>query len=439
MSSVIIKPRLAWLDALRGFAALVVVLFHLSPIAIGAENHAVMGRYFDMGKYGVLLFFLVSGYVIPMSLERHGSPRKFWIGRLFRIYPAYLISVALFVALIAAGVFTFPRSLARESTAGLLGHATMLQEFVGARSLVRPFWTLSFEMTFYLIVAGLFVWGLHRFSAWWAAGLILVAAVGGTGLPKNLLGATVGDRRYLAVLLALLVGVSLLAYVSGRRWLVLPAGLLGLCFVALPLLNGHSTKYGIANSSWQATFMLAVMFAGTVIYRAQHGQLSRWAAVPVLALVAAGVALTTWLSVGGRYELIKWCATTAAVVITFAIGFALRERRVPAVLVWLGAVSYSLYLLHSVILHGLQHVAPESALDNLLGRAAFSVAFGILTLGGAWLSYRYVEQPGQNLGRRVQQWVDARLGPDAWRRPVTVPAPARPVEAGEAAVASSPM
>ncbi|GIF15891.1 acyltransferase family protein [Actinoplanes teichomyceticus] len=416
--------RLAWLDALRGFAALVVVLFHLSPIAIGDHYHSVMGRHFDMGKFGVLLFFLVSGYVIPMSLERHGSPRKFWVGRLFRIYPAYLASIAVFFALTLAGVVEVPASLRQETVAGTLGHVPMLQEFVGVRGVVRPFWTLSFEMVFYLIVVGLFVWGLHRYSALWAAGLMLTAALAGPALPRDLFGATAADRRLLAAVLVVAVAASILAYVTGRRRLVLPAAVLGLCFVALPLFNGHSTRWGTANSSWQATFMLAVMFAGTVIYRAQYGQLSRKLAIPVLALVAVGVALTTWLSVGGKYELIKWCTTAVAVVVSFAIAFALRHRRVPAVLVWLGAVSYSLYLLHVMVLHAIAEILPEGVLDHVPGRFAVSAAFLIIALIAAWLSYRFVEQPGQRLGRRVQRYLDARLGPETWSRPAAVPAAA---------------
>ena len=43
----------------------------------------------NTGLYGVLVFFLVSGYIIPASLERHGRVRTFWIGRVFRIYPLW--------------------------------------------------------------------------------------------------------------------------------------------------------------------------------------------------------------------------------------------------------------------------------------------------------------------------------------------------------------
>ena len=117
-------PRLDWLDALRGYAALVVVLFHLSPTVIGPGAHMAVFRVIDLGKYGVLLFFLVSGYVIPMSLERHGSLRRFWIGRLFRIYPAYLFAIAFLIACTAA----VPAVLRTETVSSVLGHATMLSD-----------------------------------------------------------------------------------------------------------------------------------------------------------------------------------------------------------------------------------------------------------------------------------------------------------------------
>src|SRR3954453_20568056 len=186
------SPRLGWLDGLRGWAALVVVCFHLSPSVLGPSAHLAIFRHIDLGKYGVLLFFLVSGYVIPMSLERHGSLRRFWIGRLCRIYPAYLLAVALVLLLGAAGVIAMQSSWRDETTTTILAHATMMSDLVGLRGAVRVFWTLSYEMTFYLVVSGLFVWRLHRHSPWWAAGLPLVALALGGSLPNHLLG---GDRR----------------------------------------------------------------------------------------------------------------------------------------------------------------------------------------------------------------------------------------------------
>src|SRR4051794_9881937 len=189
--------RMGWLDALRGFAALTVVWFHLSPLMLGNQRHLAIMRHIDLGKYGVLLFFLVSGYVIPMSLERHGSLRRFWIGRLCRIYPAYLATIAIVVAI---GAWR----------GALLAHASMLVDPLGVRGAVRVFWTLSYEMIFYLVVAGLFAWRLHRLSGWWAAGIAVLALVGGPALPDGLLAG----RRTAAVLLVL-VAAGVTAYFLG--------------------------------------------------------------------------------------------------------------------------------------------------------------------------------------------------------------------------------
>jgi peptidoglycan/LPS O-acetylase OafA/YrhL len=405
-------PRLGWLDALRGYAALVVVCFHLSPHVLGLGRHMQIYRHLDLGKYGVLLFFLVSGYVVPMSLERHGSLRRFWVGRVFRIYPAYLLSIAVSLALIATGVLALQASLRDESVTGLLGHVTMMQEFLGLRGLSRVFWTLSFEMVFYLIVAGLFAWRLHRLSAWWAAGPAVAAVVGGRALPDDLFAATFADRRITAAVLVVLVGASVAAYLSGRRALARVAGVLGLLFLLLPAVNGSPTRWNTATSSWQALLLLAVMFAGTVVYRVQHGQISRPAAAAALATVAVALSCGNWLASGDPAQLRLWITNTVAVGGTFAVAFALRDRPMPRVLTWLGSVSFSLYVLHLVVLAVLSRVFPQLAERGPGGAVAFGLLFAVVALSVSWLSHRLVEVPGQALGRRVARTLDGRLGPD---------------------------
>src|SRR4051812_44499549 len=80
------QPRLGWLDALRGIAALVVVFDHSSYSFLAEFRRELMPE-FATSRYAIMVFFLVSGYIIPASLERRGDVRAFWIGRVFRIYP----------------------------------------------------------------------------------------------------------------------------------------------------------------------------------------------------------------------------------------------------------------------------------------------------------------------------------------------------------------
>jgi peptidoglycan/LPS O-acetylase OafA/YrhL len=392
-------PRLAWLDALRGYAALVVACFHLSPVVLGADRHLAIYRHLDLGKYGVLLFFLVSGYVIPMSLERHGSLRRFWIGRLARIYPAYLAAVALFALTCAAGWLSWPRELRAETVAGTLAHASMLTDLLGQRGALRVFWTLAYEMVFYLIVSGLFGWRLHRLSAWWAGGLAVTALLLGPALPDALLGGTWTARRVTGAVTLLLVVLCVAAYLR-RRW-VLPAGAAGIALVLLPALNGHATDGSTVVASWQALTLLAVMFAGTVVYRAQHGQIGRRSAAVSLTVVALGVVGAHGIHLGTPGAWGLWSANVGAVAVTFAIAYALRNRTIPAALTWLGQISYSLYLLHVIVLFLLPRLLPNLGTQPAIVRILVGLAWLAVVIGLAWLAYRMVELPGQALGRRL--------------------------------------
>src|SRR4051794_2081867 len=89
--------RLAWLDAIRGVGASAVLLEHL----LYRFLPGLRPYWFNLGMYGVLVFFLVSGYIIPASLEHRGDVRAFWIGRFFRLYPLYLLVTGLVPAMVA--------------------------------------------------------------------------------------------------------------------------------------------------------------------------------------------------------------------------------------------------------------------------------------------------------------------------------------------------
>src|SRR5690606_10394791 len=117
------QPRLAWLDALRGLGAMAVVAEHMTPWFLPS----VRPQWFHLGVYGIFVFFLVSGYIIPASLERHGDVRSFWISRLFRLYPLYLAVGLLVVAL---HWWVPVREAVERDWASVAGHATMLLDVV---------------------------------------------------------------------------------------------------------------------------------------------------------------------------------------------------------------------------------------------------------------------------------------------------------------------
>src|SRR6516162_1153981 len=95
--------RLAWLDVLRGVAALCVVFDHFGYF-VPRQLYRAIGLWINPGDYGVFVFFIISGYIVPASLERKGSVRTFWVSRIFRLYPLYLLAVAIALALYAVHV-----------------------------------------------------------------------------------------------------------------------------------------------------------------------------------------------------------------------------------------------------------------------------------------------------------------------------------------------
>jgi peptidoglycan/LPS O-acetylase OafA/YrhL len=76
---------------------------------------------------------------------------------------------------------------------------------------------------------------------------------------------------------------------------------------------------------------------------------------------------------------------------------ASRHRRVPRALAWIGLISYSVYLVHFPLITLLAPVL--AALGDGPGEIPAVFAFLALLFGLSWLTFRYVEQPGQRLAR----------------------------------------
>jgi peptidoglycan/LPS O-acetylase OafA/YrhL len=180
------ERRLAWLDALRGFAALCVVFDHGSTLLL-LPVRSFLYQWLNLGQYGVFVFFLVSGYIVPASLERKGSVRGFWISRAFRLYPMFLLVLVLSAVAYKTGHGTVANAGAHPAAA-VLGWLFMMQNLAAGLNVPVVTWTLSYEMVFYLLLAGLFSWGVHRRSGWYAAAFAVGALALGGVLPMAALG-----------------------------------------------------------------------------------------------------------------------------------------------------------------------------------------------------------------------------------------------------------
>lgn len=282
------EHRLAFLDALRGLAAGAVILQHAGLIlSAGYASFAL--SVFDLGNFGVMLFFLCSGFIIPISLERQGSLRTFWIRRFFRLFPLYWFCIAADLLLgYLSGWARYPAAFFAHPAAFILANLTMFQSSLGFSDILGPAWTLSFEMVFYLIVSVQFRLGLSKYTVQMAVGVLLSA--------------------------------------------LLVEGLVPLAFgVQLP--NGIMSFYG-------------TMFVGAVLYRYSIGELRRATLWRVLALALFTEVATLLGDMRAEPVWIHWVTARLLAYAVFVAALTFRERFAPRFLCALGLISYSLYLVH---------------------------------------------------------------------------------------------
>jgi peptidoglycan/LPS O-acetylase OafA/YrhL len=174
------ENTLPTLDFLRAVAVLLVLADHLLLI-LKFDGIAV----FRLGRLGVLLFFIHTSYVLMLSLERmyeqseSGLWTRFMVRRCFRIYP---LSIAALAALL---VFHVPQPIGRLTSlmsptrSGLewLSNFTLTMNFVRARPLLTPLWTLPYELTMYLFLPALFLLAYRSRSTRQLGGMWMAAVI----------------------------------------------------------------------------------------------------------------------------------------------------------------------------------------------------------------------------------------------------------------------
>ena len=387
---------------MRGGAALAVAFHHATYVYLPGLR-VKLADWFDPGVYGVLVFFLVSGYIVPASLERRGSVRGFWIGRFFRIYPLLAVTCVLAVLPFLLGVLGLRAGLERYSPAtAVLAHITMLQDLLDVPNVMNVLWTLSYEMAFYLLIVALFVVGKHRRSASVAAVLTVVSLVAvaltasglltGAYAPTALLSRTAGTGPVVAMTAAALV-VAVGAAMSSRPAPRMAGGLIGgLIALVLVTVNGRV-------GAWEGVLLLAIMFTGTAVHRAEHGQLTRRkGAVAAAAVLLGALVAGTWHAAPhGRPAQIVWCGAVLLAAGTFAVAWRLRNRRFPRWATGLGTISFSVYLLHPLLLMVAAQFLDVSGREDVVGM----VFFLLVLIAVSWASHRWIEAPAQRLGRRL--------------------------------------
>ncbi len=246
--SLILPKRLQELDVLRGVAALAVVACHFTSTCV---QLGCMSEDFHYGTYGPHLFFVISGFVILLTLRRTETATDFVVSRCSRLYPVYWVAVGVSFA-----AFTyFPPPGESVDFSQALVNLTMLQTWLGVPDLDVVYWTLAVELKFYALMLGLFLagwlgavdliaglWLLTILSYWGATTLLAVPVPAAVATPLNvdyghlfIAGIlfyrlkTEGNRAYRHLLLACCLATQMVT--GGLESAVIVAGFFALFYL----------------------------------------------------------------------------------------------------------------------------------------------------------------------------------------------------------------
>jgi peptidoglycan/LPS O-acetylase OafA/YrhL len=368
------NPRL---ESMRGIAALIVAAYHASCVYQAGRVESVL--WILNGDAAVTLFFILSGVVLGMGLQRagNGSGREYAayaLRRIFRIYPAFLLATLVVLAFISlAHTFGSPQSWYNHA---LPYKATMLH----GRSLPS--------------------------GAEVRDNLLLVS------FSLNHVTWTLGVEMFCSLFLPLAHYAKIRMPASGT-WLILAASAFLMFVGPWMLLCGWRNLEGAFNWDYLGYFFLFYLgyllpLLGPKLFTPPR---TSCAGAAVLFAVSTVVLLSP-----------AWCKDThrfiAGVSAWVMLGILMYGPQLPMfrffdlpIVRFYGRISYSFYLLHDLVLITLARLASHFIFDGetpgrpfVANVMLFVLSTAVATLFAA-ASYRLIERPSMEYGKRLARKV----------------------------------
>ena len=359
------------LDVLRLIAFLIVFIVHrMDFLPIHPGSHFWLYNLFLLGDFGVPVFFLLSAFLITELLFRENDRvgtihvGAFYMRRILRIWPLYF---AVFFGLVVLGHFL--RGAGPRDPASWLAFTFFAGNWYICRHgwipayPVNPLWSISVEEQFYIAIPIL---------------------------------ASYGRRRVVKAVALALIAIAYALVINYARY----------------------PRHGFS-SQWTNSFVQFQFFsAGALLSLYLNGRVPKWPAA--VRIAAAGAAIGCWfiasVVLGVQADTphstmlgaaVGWALLLAGTLLLFLSLLGISAKYLPKPLVYLGRISYGLYVFHELVYFlifktfriQLAQVSDALHLANWRGGIGTVLALGF-TILIAHLSYRFYERPFLNLKRR---------------------------------------
>ncbi|GHO53448.1 acyltransferase [Ktedonobacter robiniae] len=415
------KNQILALDGVRAIACLSVITYHINHLSDFSNIWrpydtlgGILASIFYLGESGVILFFLLSGFLLflpfakVLLFENSSWPSisRFYLRRIFRIVPAYYLALSLMI------LFFHPGLLHHSSWQEVLRLLTFRMEFSDSQQINGVFWTLAVEFQFYLLLP---------IICWILALLIRRGCTNWRML------------KLIGCLLAIMVwGVFTRYYYSVYLPGVSGAYLKGIMLKLKPFIYGEEGKYFEVFAVGMLLSVLYVYTQNTQLTENWQANIRRFSWVAF----TAGLLLLPVVSMYHFYHVrnldfsyanifnvsdsaihslektwIMWEALLYAVSYGLCIAallFGSRKLQYPfeiPILRWVGLISFSLYMWHLPFIFIFLHYVLPSLNSQGIGHAITYLAFYIWALFVivpiSLAFYRWIEMPGIRVGELI--------------------------------------
>lgn len=350
-------------NQLRGLAVVAVIIVHWCGIFWGARE--VVASYihapvlegpsssmiywltlptFNYGPFGVAVFYLISGFVIPFSLAR-SAPLKFLVARAFRIYPTYIAASFIMLGLVYLSSVYWGQDFTMQVNK-FLWNLLLVQNNVGVGSIDLVNGTLSVEIKFYILAALMY-------------------------------GAIKSGNSYPIILFSLAT------------------------LAACQLLPGGVAGFGMPAylvDSLQTEFLCVIfMFIGTGFYHHYTGTYSSKQLVAYASILLL-IFLLCWPHTSWANQIPSSPQNYVYGLIVFGVSYTMRRYFRPiAPLDFMAKISYSVYVLHSII----GYLSLRILLDKGFTFPVSGLITLIFVLCLSYALHRLVEVPTMHMGKKL--------------------------------------